>query len=46
MFSFAFCLPAILLWLVTLLAGAALAWKLVRLAVRLLFVKKLESVAA
>jgi Domain of unknown function (DUF4349) len=46
MFSFVFYLPAILLWLVTLLAGAWLTWKLLRAAVRLLFVKKLERVAA
>jgi len=46
MFSFVFYLPAILLWLVTILAGASLAWKLLRLGVRLLFVKRLERVAA
>jgi hypothetical protein len=46
MFSFVFYLPAILLWLATILAGASLAWKLLRLAARLLFVKKLERVPA
>ncbi len=45
MFSFVFYLPAILLWLVTLLAGAWFAWKLLRPAVRLLFAKK-QRVAA
>jgi len=34
MFSFVFYLPAILLWLATILAGASLAWKLLRLAAR------------
>ena len=34
------------LWLATILAGASLAWKLLRLAARLLFVKKLERVPA
>jgi hypothetical protein len=46
MFSFVFYLPAILLWLATILAGASLAWKLLRLAARLLFVKKLERAPA
>ena len=46
MFSFVFYLPAILLWLATILAGASLAWKLLRLAARLLFVRNLERVPA
>ena len=37
MFSLVFYLPAILLWLATILAGAALGWKILRLAVRMLF---------
>jgi hypothetical protein len=40
MFSFVFYLPAILLWLVTILVGAALGWKALRLGVRLLFAGK------
>jgi hypothetical protein len=34
MFSLVFYLPAILLWLVTILAGGALGWKILRLAAR------------
>jgi uncharacterized protein DUF4349 len=40
MFSLFFYLPAILLWLVTILAGAALGWKILQLAVRRLFSAK------
>lgn len=40
MFSFVFYLPAILLWLATILVGAALGWKILRLAVRVLFAGK------
>jgi len=37
MFSLFFYLPAILLWLVTILAGAALGWKILKFALRMLF---------
>lgn len=37
MFAFMFYLPAILLWLATILLGAALAWKILRFGVRVLF---------
>jgi len=37
MFSLFFYLPAILLWLVTILAGAALGWKTLKLVVRAVF---------
>jgi len=37
MFSFVFYLPAILLWLATILVGAALGWKALRLGSRMLF---------
>ena len=37
MLSFFFYLPAILLWLVTILAGAALGWKILQFAVRVFF---------
>jgi hypothetical protein len=40
MLSFVFYLPAILLWLVTILVGAALGWKALRLGVRVLFAGK------
>jgi uncharacterized protein DUF4349 len=40
MFSLFFYLPAILLWLVTILVGAALGWKILQLAVRRLFSAK------
>ena len=40
MFSFVFYLPAILLWLATILVAAALGWKAVRLGVRVLFAGK------
>ena len=40
MFSLAFYLPAILLWLATILAGVALGWKLLRLGARVLFPAK------
>jgi hypothetical protein len=40
MLSFVFYLPAILLWLVTVLLGAALGWKALRLGVRVLFARK------
>jgi hypothetical protein len=40
MFSLLFYLPAILLWLATILAGAFLGWKLLRLGARLLFTAK------
>jgi hypothetical protein len=40
MFSFVFYLPAILLWLATILVGAALGWKALRLGVRVLFAGK------
>jgi len=39
-FSLVFYLPAILLWLATILAGAALGWKLLRLGARVLFTAK------
>ncbi|HKR84648.1 MAG TPA: DUF4349 domain-containing protein [Terriglobales bacterium] len=37
MFSLFFYLPAILLWLVTILVGAAVGWKILQLAIRRLF---------
>jgi hypothetical protein len=37
MFSLVFYIPAILLWLATILAGAFLGWKLLRLGARVLF---------
>jgi hypothetical protein len=37
MFSLIFYLPAILLWLATILIGAALGWKVLRLGIRVLF---------
>lgn len=40
MFSLFFYLPAILLWLATILAGAALGWKILRLTARMLFAGK------
>jgi hypothetical protein len=40
MFSLAFYLPAILLWLATILAGAALGWKLLRFGARAIFTAK------
>jgi hypothetical protein len=40
MFSFVFYLPALLLWLATILVGAALGWKALRLGVRVLFAGK------
>lgn len=40
MFSLVFYLPAILLWLATILAGVALGWKLLRLGARVLFPAK------
>ena len=40
MLSFAFYLPALLLWLLTILVGATLAWKTLRLGVRVLFAGK------
>jgi len=40
MFSLVFYLPAILLWLATILAGVALGWELRRLAARVLFPAK------
>ena len=40
MLSFIFYLPAILLWLATILVGAALGWKTLRLGVRVLFAAK------
>ena len=40
MFSLVFYLPAILLWLATILAGAILGWRLLRLGARLLFTAK------
>ena len=40
MFSLLFYLPAILLWLATILSGAALGWKLLRLGARVLFTAK------
>ena len=40
MFSFVFYLPAILLWLATILVAAALGWKALRLGVRVLFAGK------
>ena len=40
MFSLVFYFPAILLWLATILAGAASGWKLLRLGARVLFTAK------
>ena len=40
MFSLVFYLPAIVLWLATILAGAALGWKLLRLGAGVLFTPK------
>ena len=40
MFSLVLYLPAILLWLATILAGAALGWKILRHAARMLFAGK------
>jgi hypothetical protein len=40
MFSFIFYLPAILLWLATIVVGAAVGWKALRLGVRVLFATK------
>jgi hypothetical protein len=40
MFSLVFYLPAILLWLATILVAAALGWKALRLGVRVLFAGK------
>lgn len=40
MFSLVFYLPAILLWLATILAGAVLGWRLLRLGARVLFTAK------
>jgi len=40
MFSLVFYLPAILLWLATILAGAFLGWKLLRVGARVLFTAK------
>jgi Domain of unknown function (DUF4349) len=40
MFSLLFYLPAILLWLATILAGAFFGWKLLRLGARVLFTAK------
>lgn len=40
MFSFVFYLPALLLWLVTILVGATLAWEALRFGVRVLFAGK------
>jgi hypothetical protein len=40
MFSLVFYLPAILLWLATILAGAVLGWRLLRLGTRVLFTAK------
>jgi len=40
MFSFVCYLPAILLWLATILGGAALSWKVMRLALPVLFSKR------
>ena len=46
MTSFLFYLPAILLWLATILIGAAIGWRILRWAGRLLFVKSKESSAS
>lgn len=40
MLSLVFYLPAILLWLATILVGASLGWKLLRFGARLLFARK------
>jgi hypothetical protein len=40
MLSLFFYLPAILLWLATILVGASLGWRLLRLGARMLFVRK------
>jgi hypothetical protein len=42
MAGFLFYIPAILLWLATVLIGAALAWRLLRWAGRILFARKLS----
>jgi len=46
MLAVVFYLPAILLWLATILAGAALGWRILRLAARVLFAAKKPTVAA
>lgn len=46
MFSFVFYLPAILLWLATVLVGAALGWRVLRAAARVLFPGKKPAPAA
>ena len=45
MLSLVFYLPAILLWLVTILVGASLGWKLLRFGVRVLFARKTLELA-
>ena len=44
MASFVFYIPAILLWLATILIGAAVAWRILRWAWRLLFVRQSKTV--
>jgi hypothetical protein len=46
MFAVVFYLPAILLWLGTILVGAAVVWKILRLAGRVLFSRKKPQPAA
>jgi hypothetical protein len=46
MFSLIFYLPAILLWLATVLVGTALCWKIIRVAVRMLFTKRVVHASA
>ena len=46
MFAVVFYLPAISLWLATILVGAALVWRILRLAGRVLFARKKPQTAA
>jgi hypothetical protein len=41
---FVFYVPAILLWLTTILIGAALAWRILRWAWKILFMRYLSKV--
>jgi len=45
MLAVVFYLPAILLWLATILVGAALGWRILRLAARVLFPGKKPATA-
>jgi len=42
--SFFFCLPAIVLWMATILVGAAIGWRVLRWAGRLLFITRASAV--